>query len=60
MEKAQARRQKGDDRCRLVLRPGKFGRGARLVVIFKKSRELILIVEAGEQVTADRPDMALP
>jgi hypothetical protein len=30
-----------------VLRPGKFERGARLVVVFEKTRELVLVVETG-------------
>ena len=42
-----------------MLRPGKFGRGARLVVVFEKARELVLVVETGEQMTTDRPGMAL-
>ena len=49
MEKAQAGRQEGDDRRGLVLRPGKFGRRARLVVVFEKAGELVLVVEAGER-----------
>ena len=57
MEEAQAGREEGDDRRRLVLRPGKFGRGARLVVVFEKAGELVLVVEAGEQMIADRPDV---
>ena len=34
--------------------------GARLVVVFEKAGELVLEVEAGSQVVADRPDLGLP
>jgi hypothetical protein len=54
MEEAQARRQEGDDRRRLMLRPGKFGRCPRLVVVFEKARKLVLIIEPGEKVIVDR------
>jgi hypothetical protein len=47
VKEAQARREEGDDRCRLVLRPGKFGCGTWLVVIFEKARKFVLVVEAG-------------
>jgi hypothetical protein len=42
-----------------MLRPRKFGGGARLVVILEKAGELVLVIEAGEQVTADRPGMTV-
>src|SRR5271168_1273038 len=59
IKEAQAGRQEGDHGRGLVLRPGEFGRGARLVVVFEKADELVLIVEAGEQVATDRRDIAL-
>src|SRR5882724_10756149 len=59
MEEAQARRKKRDDRRRLVLRPGKFGSSPRFVVVFEKAGKLVLVVETGEQVIVDRPDMPL-
>src|SRR5438094_569998 len=51
----QPGRQEGDDRRSLVPRPGKCRRGARLVMIFEKPGELVLVVEAGQQMVADRP-----
>jgi hypothetical protein len=60
MEETQAWSQIVDDRRCSVLRPRKFGRGARLVVVFEKAGEFVLVVEAGEQVIADRPDVTLP
>src|SRR6516225_11114843 len=42
-----------------MLRPRKFGGGARLVVILEKAGELVLVIEAGEQVTADRSGMTV-
>jgi hypothetical protein len=44
----------------LVLRPNELRRCPRLVVVFKETGEFVLVVEAGEQVIADRPDMAFP
>ena len=59
VEETQAWREEGNDcRCQ-VLRPGKFGRRAWLVVIYEKASELVLVVEAGEQVTADRSGMTV-
>ena len=54
MEEAQTRRQKGDNRRRCVLWPMKFGRRARLVRVFEEARELVLIIEARQQVVVDR------
>ena len=34
------------------------GRGARLVVVLEKPGELILVIEPGAKVVADRPDVA--
>src|SRR6516162_3498996 len=59
VEEPQSRGQEGDDRRRLVLRPGEFRHGARLVVVFKKAGELVLVIEPGEQMTADRPGVAV-
>src|SRR4029077_12466366 len=59
MEEAQSGRQESDDRRHAVLRPGKFGRGARFVMVFEKASELVLVIEAGEQVIADRLDVTL-
>src|SRR6516225_7399476 len=59
MEEPQSRGQEGDDRRRLMLSPRKFGRGARLVVVFEKARELVLVIEPGEQMTTDRPGMTV-
>src|SRR6516164_10697588 len=59
VEEPQSRGQEGDDRRRLVLRPGEYRHGARLVVVFKKAGELVLVIQPGEQVTADRPGMAV-
>ena len=53
VEKAQARRQKGDNCRRCVLWPRKLSRRARLVMVFEKARELVLIIEAGQQVVVD-------
>src|ERR1700719_3924610 len=60
MEEAQAWSEIGNDRRRPVLRPSELGRCPRLVMVFEKAGELVLVVEAGEQVVADRPDVALP
>jgi hypothetical protein len=46
MEKAQARRQEGDNRGRLMLRPRKLGCCPGLVVVFEESRKLILVIKA--------------
>src|SRR6516162_8887135 len=48
IEEAQTGGQERDDRRRLMLRPEKFGRGARLVMVFEKARELVLVIEAGK------------
>jgi hypothetical protein len=42
-----------------VYRPGKLGCRTRLVVVFEKAGELVLIVEAREQVVMNRPNMAV-
>ena len=47
MEEAQAWREIGDDRRRPCCGQGLGGR-ARLVMIFEKPGELVLVVEAGE------------
>jgi hypothetical protein len=36
-----------------MLWPRKFGRRARLVMVFEKTRELVLILEFGQQVVVD-------
>src|SRR5215472_2365925 len=59
MEKPQTGRQKADDRRRPMLRPGKFRCGAWLIVVFEKARELVLVVEAGKEMTPDRRGMPL-
>jgi hypothetical protein len=38
----------------------KFRRGARLVVVFEKARQLVLVIEPGEQMTTNRRGMTLP
>src|ERR1700730_10106478 len=60
MEEAQPWSGIGNDRRRPVLRPRELGRCPRLVMVFEKTGELVLVVEAGEQVIADRPDVAVP
>ena len=49
VEEAQTGRQKGDDCGCPMLRPGKLGRSARLVVIFEKTRKLVLVIEASHE-----------
>ena len=53
LEEAQTRREEGDDGGRLMPRPGKGRRGARLVVVLEEARQPILIVEPGDQMAAD-------
>ena len=43
-----------------MLRPLKFRGGARLVVVFEKTGELVLVIGAGEQMIANRPHMVVP
>src|SRR5262245_11275599 len=45
MEKPQTRRQKTDDRCRLVNLRSKGSRRPRLVVVLEKARHLVLIIK---------------
>ena len=59
LKEAQARRQIGDDRRCLVRLAGEGRGGARLVVIFEEAGELVLKVEAGHQMVADAPRMAV-
>jgi len=57
MEEAQPRRQEGDDRRGLVnFRWERRGR-ARLVVVFQKAGELVLVIEPGAKMLAHRPGM---
>jgi hypothetical protein len=58
-EETEVARQEGDNGRSLMLRPGECGGVARLVVVLEKADELVLVVEAGSQMVADRPDMAL-
>src|SRR4051794_6273305 len=57
MEEPQSRRQVCDNRRRLVHRLCERCGRARLVVILHEARELVLIVEAGEQMLACRSGM---
>jgi len=38
----------------------KFGCGARLIVVFEKARQLVLVIEPGEQMTTNRRGMPVP
>src|SRR5689334_160539 len=58
VEEAQTGRQKGNDRCRPMLRPRKRGCSARLVVVFEKTRKLVLIVKPRQKMLANRARIA--
>ena len=62
LEEAKARGEEGDDGGGLVLGPGEGGRSPRLVMVLQKAGQLVLIVEAGEEMTPDlrRIGMAQP
>ena len=60
MKKTQARRQEGDDGCGAMDVVGKSGGGARFVVIFKESGELVLVVRRGHEMFAHWPGVACP
>ena len=59
VEEAQPRREVGDGGGRLMLRPGKARRGARLVVVLEEARQPILIVEARRQMGAQRAGIGI-
>ena len=53
MEEPQPRREERDDGGRLMPRPGKDCRGARLVVVLEEARQPVLVVEPGAQMGAN-------
>src|SRR5262249_50125159 len=59
MEKTQTRRQKRDDRRRLVNSRRECGRSSRLVVVFQKASQLVLIIQPRPEMLAHRPRVAV-
>src|SRR5688500_18732922 len=57
MEETQAGGKKGENRRRFVLAGVKRGGSAGLIVILQEAGELILVIDAGAEMVANRPDM---